>query len=164
MVDEYQVQAINNLHDQGLIDQDTILIPAVQETYLTLSDTDFNNYGFDLKFVRHFWKHDHNDGLVKMLSDKTPLNAIDFSQKIFEEFSKIITFIAKEKGIVNSLYMSSKTVLTKEGDIYLEDTNSLNPSVAIPVDEVEVNAGDQLTYEVTYKFGGGYNNFIVKRI
>jgi len=164
MVDEYQIQAINNLHKQNLITKETVLIPNVQETYLTLANTDFSNYGFNLKFIRHFWKHDHNDGLVKMLSEKTPLNVINFSQKISEDFNGKITFTAKEKGKINSLYMTSRTVLTEEGDIYLEDTNSLNASVSIPVDELEINPGDKITYNITYKFGGGYNNFIIEKI
>lgn len=164
MVDEYQIQAINNLHEQGVIKEETILIPNIQETYMVLANTNFNNYGFDLKFIRHFWKHDHNDGLVKILSDKTLLNQIDFSKKISEKFSQEITFVAKEKGLINSLYMTSKTILTKEKDIYLEDTNSLNASVSIPIDEINVNPGEKITYRITYKFGGGYDNFFVEKI
>lgn len=163
MVDEYQVQAINNLHYQGLITSDTKLLPSNQETYIQLSHFDFSIDNFEMKMVRHLWKHNENRYLLSAYSEQNILNNIDFSQKINEEFSKKISIKVNKSGTINSIYFTSKTVLS-EG-ISIDDTNSLNAPVVIPLREsLEVKENDIINLDISYKFGGGYNNFVINVI
>lgn len=158
MVDEFQVQAINNLHAQGVIDSSTVLIPQVQETYATIAETDFMNYGLHMKMVRHLWSHDRNDGLVRELSEPVLLNAIDFSAPVSEIFSATKDFRITAAGRANSIYLTSKTLVDEEYS--LGSTHSLNASVAVPLaTERVVTEGDSLSLAIRYRFGYGYGQF-----
>jgi predicted RNA methylase len=159
MVDEFQVQAINNLHKQKVIDRKTILIPERQETYITLANTNFENYGFNMKMVRHLWSHDRNDGLVNALSNKILLNNVDFSRPVNEFFSTSISVPVNKNGKINSVYLTSKTIVDSSN--HLESTHSLNASVSIPIEEYEVKKGEIVKVNVKYRFGYGYGQFNV---
>jgi predicted RNA methylase len=162
MVDEFQVQAINNLHKQKVVDEKTVFIPARQETYVTLANTNFENYGLNMKMVRHLWKHDKNDGIVNSLSDKVLLNKVDFSQIIDEFFSISLSIPINKDGEINSIYLTSKTIVDNFN--YLESTHSLNASVAVPLPEREVKKGEIVKVNIKYRYGYGYGQFNVNII
>lgn len=162
MVDEFQVQAVNNLHVQKVVDKNTIFIPSFQETYITLSNTNFENCGLNMKMVRHLWKHDKNDGLVKPLSDSVILNSINFSATINERFETKKSIKVNVDGLINSVYLTSKTLV--DAGVILESTNSLNASVAVPLPEKNVKKDDIINLEISYRFGYGYGQFKVKYI
>lgn len=162
MVDEFQVQAINNLHKQKIIDSNTSLIPKRQETYISIANTNFNNYGFDMKMVRHLWSHDKNDGLVNTLSDRTLLSSIDFSRPVDESFSIEISISVKKSGHLNSIYLTSRTIV--DDFQYLESTSSLNAAVVVPLEERMVENGEMVKVKVEYEFGYGYGQFRAKII
>lgn len=162
MVDEYQIQAVENLHNQNIITDQTILIPQSQETYIQLAYTNIDHYGFTMPMVGHFWKHDHNENLVNFHTQPTLLNNIDFSKKTNVIFKRKINLLVQKEGSVNSVFLTSKTILDK--DLFLLSTNSLNASVSIPLKEFNVKAGDTVELEIEYVFGGGYQNFKVSKI
>jgi len=161
MVDEFQIQAINNLHEQKVIDEKTILIPEQQETYATLALTNFTNYGFNMKMVRHLWSHDKNDSLVEFLSEKVLMNSPDFSKTVNEISSVTLLIPVKKDGTINSVFLTSKTIVDDSN--FLESTHSLNASVAVPIDEFAVKKGEVVKLEIKYRFGYGYGQFIVQR-
>ncbi len=162
IVDEYQVQAVNNLHDQGLITGKTILLPTHQETYTQLAYTNIDHYGFSMPMVSHFWKHDHNEGLVNPYAKPVLLNSIDFSKKTEEIFKQKVSLVAQKDGEVNSVFLTSKTILD-END-FLFSTNSLNASVSVPLSKFVVKKDESVDLEIEYVFGGGYQNFKVLKI
>jgi len=162
MVDEFQVQAINNLHKQKVIDRNTILLPKKQETYITPAYTDFKNCGLNIKMVRHLWKHDKNDGLVTPLSKPVLLSCVDFSSIINEYFCTQVSITIKSGGLLNSLYLTSHTIV--DDDTVLASTNSLNASVAVPLPERKVKKGDIFKLEIKYRFGYGYGQFNVNYV
>ena len=55
MVDEYQVQAINNLHRQKVVCPSTVFLPARQDIFVTLSQVDYNFHGLRMEMVIHAW-------------------------------------------------------------------------------------------------------------
>ncbi|MEO8637823.1 MAG: 50S ribosomal protein L11 methyltransferase [Candidatus Taylorbacteria bacterium] len=160
MVDEYQVQASNNLHSRKLISPSTILLPNKQMTYVTLSEFDFTVGGFEMKMVRHLWNHNENRNLLDLKSFPTLLSNIDFSALIEEKGKYSIECEATKSGKINSIYFTSKTILSET--ISLDDTSSLNAPVVIPIPEKIVKIGEKIKLEIKYKFGGGYENFTVE--
>ncbi len=157
LVDEFQVQAINNLHRQKLISDQTILIPAREISFISLAHFDFQFEDFFMKMIQYLWKHNHNRHLLNPLSKPVLLNDIDFSKKIDETRHEVVHLEVESPGVLNSICLSSRAILDK--NIYLEDTNSLNPPIIVPIPERKVEVGDAITLDVQYRFGGGFGGF-----
>lgn len=157
MVDEFQVQAIKNLHRQSVVSNSTIFIPKCQETYIALGWANFQIYGFQMKMVRHLWEDSLNNQKVFIFSKPSLLSRIDFSEQTDEIFENVISLKTLRDGKVNSIYLSSRTILSKEH--FLEDTKALNAPVVIPIAEKKVSAGENIKIKIKYGFGRGYGNF-----
>ncbi len=162
MVDEPQIAAINNLHDQGMITEKTILIPSKQDTHATLVFADYTFEGLKMDMILHLWNwHDWKNMQITDMTERELVNSIDFSKgKIAEEFSTTISFTAKQDGTVNGIELTSVTFLGE--DIAIEDTEALNAPVLIPLEEVTVQSGQTVTVSIHYFFGAGYGNFETK--
>ena len=158
MVDEMQVQAANNLLEQGAASSDTVFLPSRQETFISLVNADFKLFGLHMKMILHVWKI-FKDIRVAELTDTVLLNNVQFNEKNEELFDRIIRVKVEENGVVNALWLSSKAHVGK--DKYLESTVSINPPVAIPIPERHVSAGEEIDIHIRYKFGHGYQNFQV---
>ncbi|MBP9771311.1 MAG: 50S ribosomal protein L11 methyltransferase [Candidatus Pacebacteria bacterium] len=162
MVDEYQVWAVNNLHEKGVVDSDTLFVPQRQDTFITLANKDFVAQGFEMRMIRHIWSWLPDHGL-NFLSDKTLLSSISFSQKNSVEFKEIITLPVTESGVVNSVFFTSVTKLDDE--LSVGDTLALNAPVVFPLEEdISVIAGDTIKLEIAYMFGNGYRNMRIKKL
>lgn len=162
MIDEHQVWAINNLHEKGYVDKNTIFIPKQQNTYITLTEKNFEDFGFSIRMVRHLWSWLPNSGM-KFLSEKKLLNSVSFDQINNLDFKTKVSFEVQEDGVVNSVHLSSVTVLDESVEV--GDTVSLNAPVAFPLDEdYPVHKGDTFEVEISYTFGNGYRNLNVKKI
>jgi predicted RNA methylase len=157
MVDEFQVPAINNLHRQGVVNSSTIFVPCRQETFAALAHTKFEIYGLEMRMVRHLWEDFRGNQRVECLSRPQPVSSTDFSSPCAETSAQILEFEAVESGLVNSVYLTSRTCLTPQ--ISLKDTLTLNAPVAVPVEERMVTKGERVTMDVSYLHGGGYKNF-----
>ncbi len=157
MVDEYQIQAINNLHRQGKISSNTKFVPKVQKTFASLVNSKSSLYGFKFKMVTHLWNNLSQNLKVINLSNTELVNSVDFS-KINDEISNSdIKFIIEHDGLVNGILLTSETILTDS--LILKDTETLNAPVFLPIDDMNVNKGDVISVKISYKFGGGYGNF-----
>ena len=156
MIDEFQIQAINNLHKQGVVSKGTTFVPARQETFITVAEVDFNLYKFTMKMVLHLWNYYHKIGR-KELSTKMLLSDIDFKKETNERFSKTIRIPIRVNGTINAIILSSRAVVGT--NIYLEDTKSLNPPVAIPLPDYQVKRGQIVSLKIEYIFGHGFQNF-----
>lgn len=162
IVDEFQVQAVNNLHKQKVISRTTIFIPNYQETYISLCRTNFKIYGFQMKMVRHLWENYRANQKAVMFSKPSILNKVDFSKQTKETFEGIISLKASRTGKINSVYLTSRTVLSK--NIILKDTKTLNAPVIIPIAEKKVSAGENVKIKIKYGFGRGYENFYAEEV
>lgn len=163
MVDEYQVWAVNNLFSKGYVDEKTIFIPYKHDTFVTLMETNFINYGFYMRMVKHVWNFLPKQNM-RSLADKYKLHSISFNKHndINSKTDKI--FEIKEEGVLNSIYLESETWLNKT--IRLSDTLALNAPVIYPLlKDVQVKKGDKVKLKMEYMFGNGYRNlkaYIVK--
>lgn len=161
MVDEYQIWAINNLHEKGLVKETTIFVPKRQDTFIALAGMNFTEYGLQLRMVMHLWEPFPRDEYVTFLTDSVLLNSISFEQQNPVDFIWNGTFDIKKSGILNSVHLSSKTILNDSLEV--GDTLALNAPVVVPLDkDYEVQNGNRVECQVRYQFGNGYRNFDAK--
>ena len=163
MVDESQVQAINNLHDKKVIDSSTIFLPSRQDTYISLTNATYTMFGLKIPMILHLWKwHDWSDLKIKSITNQLLLNSIYFNKKNNTKFNIVLTFTVKKTGIVNSLYLTSRTFLTDE--TFIDDTEALNAPMLLPIPENFLKMGQKVKLKISYVFGGGYRSFDAKFI
>lgn len=162
MIDEFQVQAANNLRKQGVISDTTVFIPCVQETYVSLAEMDFSMYDFEMKMVKHLWHGLSQNQKYSIKSENKLLNSISFKDLVKEKFNKTVALKIKKTGVINCVHISSKTYLTDK--IVIGDTETLNAPVVFPIKAINVSAGDTVNININYIFGKGFQNFKVEII
>jgi predicted RNA methylase len=161
IVDEFQVQAINNLHDQGLVDESTRFIPERQHTYATLVNVNSSFFGKPISMVLHLWKwHNWSNLKLKKLSDEKLLGTVDFRYKNEERLESELIFQISNTGILNGMYLTSKSMFDTKN--FVGDTEALNAPIFIPITPIRVKKGDKVTAKVSYEYGGGYGSFSLK--
>ena len=160
MVDEFQVQAVNNLHKQKVVSQATIFVPTLQQTFVELTNKNFSLYGFEFRMVQHLWNNLSENQKHRALCEKVLLNEVYFDKENDEQFEKTFSVIPSATGVVNSIRLSGKTVLF--GSIVLCDTETFDAPVVVPIKEVKVTAGSAVTLTVRYRFGSGYCHFFAE--
>lgn len=158
MVEECQVQAINNLHRRGNIKDKTVFIPAIQETYITPTNTSFDVGGYSFPMVCHLWEWLNLKPIQYLLAKSQLLNRVDFSHINKENYDNILEFVIAKDGKLNSVLLESKTFIS---DMMLKDTKAMNAPMIIPMVERYVKKNDILKIRIVYKFGAGYKNFKV---
>jgi predicted RNA methylase len=157
LVDEFQVQAINNLHARGVIAPETIFIPQEQQTFAALSHTQFEIYGFQMRMVRHIWKDFSDEPKFTLMSDYEQIGAVHFSAPCDEYCDASRAFTANADGLVNSVHLISKTLI--DAEITLQSTLSLNGTVVVPVAEQIVTKDQTVQVNFQYQYGAGYRTF-----
>lgn len=157
MVDEYQVQAINNLHKQNKVSSETRFIPKTQNTFVALVNSNHEMYGLKLKMVKHLWNNLSQNLRPTIISKSYLLNTINFNELNNDYCDAEVSLVAESDGLVNGVLLTSETIMTDS--IILKDTETLNAPVIVPIDEIEVKKGETINIKVNYKFGGGYGNF-----
>lgn len=164
LVDEMQVQAINNLCDQGVIAETTIVVPFAQESHVSLVQADFVVHGFAMRMVSHLWSHDDHSSRFKPLSEPQLMNRVTFDRENAEASDSSMIFDILTDGEVNGICLSSRTLLNESGGIAIESSSSLNPPVLVPLPQKEVSRGDRVAIDVRYRFGGSFKNFSVQYV
>lgn len=158
MIDEHQVRAINNLHEKGYIKESTIFVPKRQDTFVALSEMNFVEYGLTMRMVMHLWEPFPTKEFLRPLTDTTLLNSISFDKQNSVTYSWKGAFEIKESGTLNSLHLTSKTILNDTTEV--GDTLALNAPVAVPLEkDYIVQRGDRVECTINYQFGNGYRNF-----
>jgi predicted RNA methylase len=163
IVDEHQVQAINNLHNQKLVDKNTVFIPQQQNTFISLMNADMKLHGLEIPMTLHLWRwHDWKSLKLKSMSKNILLNSLDFRSVNDEKFNKVIEILVSRSGIINALYLTSESIL--DDTAIVKDTEALNAPMLIPIQEKKVEAGQKIKIKIKYTFGGSYSNFEAKAI
>jgi predicted RNA methylase len=158
MVDEYQVWAINNLHQMGYVNESTTFIPERQDTFIALTEMNFVQYGLTMRMVMHLWDPFPKEKFITHLSDTVLLDSVPFNRINPTDFSWEGIIEVSKSGTLNSLCLTSTTII--HDSIEVGDTLALNAPVAIPLEkDCEVRKGDRLECVVSYQFGNGYRNF-----
>jgi predicted RNA methylase len=162
MIEESQVEVVNSLYQSGLIDSQTILVPYMVDTFISLTSIDYDICGANMKMLRHLWKDFPQIQNNTLLSKPYELSSIDFSRPVDLFQEKLISFVVSKSGVVNGLFLNSLTHLSK--GLILGDTLTLNAPVVVPVDDIKVVAGDILSFLIKYRFGGGFECFSAEQV
>lgn len=162
MIEESQVEVVNSLYQNGLIDSETILVPNMVDTFISLTCIDYDICGANMKMLRHLWKDFPQIQNNTFLSKPYELSSIDFSRPVDLVQEKLLNFVVSKSGVVNGLFLSSLTHLCK--GLILSDTLTLNAPVVIPIDDIEATAGDILSFVIKYRFGGGFESFSAEQV
>ena len=90
--------------------------------------------------------------------DKKELNGIGFEEEIskerYEKFSFKDNFNIKENKLkINGIKLTSFTKLNE--NLICGPTPMLNPSMLVPIEEIEVSCGDSVRIKLEYVMGGG---------
>ena len=143
LIDEEQVPVINNV--QNYTKKDTIFIP--HSTYDTIQ--------IGTSTIKHITYKEYGNVEFKSLSDEITYNEVIFSETINPNFNKEIQIKARNKGLINTLLITTYTRVTEE--LITEPTPMLNPPLLIPLNEKKVDKGDLIIINLEYIMGGGLN-------
>ncbi|MGE5540916.1 MAG: 50S ribosomal protein L11 methyltransferase [Bacillota bacterium] len=157
MIDEFQVWTMNNLHQKGWVNAKTRFIPQRQDTFVAPAYADFEIYGLNMRMVRHLWEP-YATMKFQTLAENAVLNSIPFDRINPITFSGSVTLPITKTGIINSVYITSETILADS--LSVGDTAALNAPVVFPLNEdISVTEGDTVEISIEYRFGGGFRNF-----
>lgn len=165
MVDEFQVQGINNLHQRKFVDENTIFIPSVQKTFAQMCSVDFKAYGFKMEMVTHVWRF-YREVLeypITRLGEIQEINSVDFSRETPETTKQTVSITISETAYANAIYLTSSSIFPD--NTKLGATEFLNGDVIIPlVNPREVTKGEEVKLAIQYIFGNGYGSFFAEII
>jgi protein arginine N-methyltransferase 1 len=156
LLDEHQVPALNALRAAGAIDAGTRVIPHRYEAFVAFGEARFDCYGFRLPFPAHDWP-----GADPRVWHPLPFRAMsppvrvfdaDFSGHIAPEFETAVSVRPTAGGVINAVRLSGLAHLG--GGVSLGDTPSFNGDKILPVGEVRVTAGEEVTFRVRGFRGG----------
>lgn len=160
IVDEMQVQAINNLHTQGCVDDSTTYIPGIHETYTTLVTADYTFSGLQFPMVTHLWSWLKINPIQKKITDRVRISALDFHMEHKDRYTGSLTFKVKQSGVINGIVVDSISIMPD--GIKLADTLALNAPVLIPVNELLVAKGQMIHMLLSYVYSGGFSSVRTK--
>jgi predicted RNA methylase len=158
LIEEAQVPAYNWLVDKKIITPSTRVIPFGFETYGTVLEYDFQEYGFQIKRV----KHGGLRGVTGKLSRKKRIYSAEFnSNKISPEVNVLIDYSIVQSGVANSICLESIARLSR--GIVLGESTWINHPVIVPLHPViHTEEGDALKIDIKYIMGAGFRNVYAK--
>ena len=110
---------------------------------------------------------DYSAEIEFKIHDVHDLKSIDFEGKLaeekFEQFNIKDNFNMKENKLkINGIKISSFTKLNE--NIICGPTPMMNPSMMVPIEEIELNCGDTVRIKLEYIMGGGVETIKTKRL
>lgn len=155
LIAEQQCQAVNNLHNRGVISSNTKVIPGKVFAYLEIVNYDFSFYGFDMPFIIQA----RNFGVIQKIKKKFTkpqlYSTFDFSSVSSTEVQSRLKSRVSNSGKANAVVLTTSIELFENN--LLSGTTDMNMPVIIPIEEVSVSRGQVLDLSISYKCGLGFN-------
>jgi predicted RNA methylase len=152
LIGEMQGPVINSLKRSGVIDKQTLLVPAGISTSVALVYTDRNVFGVQLRFpifvdyfTRSFRKR------YEILSEDGVAHLVNFSSDFSEEVKIRETIHISRSGSANGLLLTSLTNFV--GGAQLGSCVSYCQPVILPLKEVKVLKGSVVAVAIQYQMG-----------
>lgn len=145
LIDEEQVTVINSI--LKYLNKDGDIIPYAILNAAELVSMDRNHICYeDLYTAPNYC----------ILSNNIIYNKINFKKKIKEDVNTNIEFKICKKGTISAIKITTFTLLTE--NIICGPTPMLNPPLFIPIENMNVDIGDIIKVNLSYKMGGGLNS------
>lgn len=157
LIGEPQAPIINALKKTGVIDHQTMLVPAGLSTSVTLVSLDWKFYGIPLRFplfVDYFTRAFEKSHQIR--SETKVGHVADFSADFTGavRVSERLRFL--EDGYINGLMLTSTTDFIDRPK--LEDCVSYCQPVILPIGDMQVTAGSAAEVTVQYQMGMGFDS------
>ena len=150
LIDELEVEVMNYAV-KNLLKNGGKVIPSGVENYIQLIYKDFHIFGLDYP-LPHFEAYGNPVNYLPM-SNNLKVLKMEFNKVNELFFKKTIKFAATNTGVVNAFRLTTKTFLTP--DIVIGGSEWLNPPFIFPFRALQVNKGDSILLNLSYRFGGG---------
>ena len=157
LIGEPQGPVINALKRSGVIDSQTVLIPAVFSTSIALVQVDQNFYGAQLRFpifVDYFTRS--FDRRHELLSEEKLAHSVTFSEDFDEKVTIKESLSASREGVANGLMLNSRTAFA--GGAGLGTCVSYAQPVILPLKDVNLSKAALVNVSVKYEMGQGFDS------
>lgn len=155
LIEELQIPAMNNILRNS---QENVRV--VLNKFENYVDLVFNNnlfYGKKFDILRYEYS-DWKEGESESFSEKKMYSSVDFS--IINEnnnINKNINLKIVKSGKINGIRISSKSIFF-DGSSF-DFSFAYSYPIIIPINNLEVNEGDEFIINITYEMCAGFNNF-----
>lgn len=166
LMDERQVPAINGLREQGIVTDETRMIPFRYETFVELGFTQFTYYGCTVFAPKHDWPHylDTDNGWLptsfQPRSEPCRIDDLDLRRRIRSTVDSRRPIRIESGGAVNAIRISARAHLAD--GVVLGATNALNGDKVLAIDERAFVEGQVVRARVRYEMGRGLASFHVE--
>jgi len=167
LIEEQLVTAFNNILKRGILKKSAISIPASQDTYVELVNTDFEHFGLKMRTIQvdQTWQ----ESKVKhQISTKKLISRIDFNSAILSQTTinpfvkQIVAFRSMKNGIANAIRLSSNSILCS--GIISGWTQCMNSPVIVPINEIQLKKGELVRFCIEYEMGGEMKSFKAEKV
>src|SRR6266446_2598466 len=158
LIGETQGPVMNALKRAGIIDSQTVIIPAAIATSISLVQADFNFYGTELKFpifVDYFTKS--FDKRYQALSDERVAHSVNFCEDFNEKVMIAETLKVSRTGCINGLLLTSRTNFTNIPELLGTCVSYCQP-VILPLNNIDISEGSAVHVSVQFEMGGGFDS------
>lgn len=153
LIQEYQGPAILALRENGVISDQTKLLPDIAECNLQLAAYNFNFYGFEMPFILQARNEGAHQRLKLEISEIMTYQKIDLDKFQTGLIDTIVDVPVLKSGIVNAVEL---TTVIKLGNDRLGHTSDMNMPIIVPLKEFNVIAGQTVRLEIKYLMGKGF--------
>lgn len=158
LIGEPQGPVINALKRAGVIDSQTIVIPAAITTSISLVQADYNLYGTELKFpifVDYFTKA--FDRRYQVFSEEKTGHSVNFSENFDEKVVIKESLKISRPGCINGLVLTSRTNFTNVSELLGTCVSYCQP-VILPIKDLDVSEGSSVEVLIEFEMGGGFDS------
>jgi SAM-dependent methyltransferase len=166
LMDELQAVVINRLRAQGVLSDETRMIPGRYDTFVELGTADLDYYGYRILMPMHRWPHcelEHAGWLPAAFEPRTaltPVASVDFRMPIETEVERSLSIVSTHDGEINAVRISGRAHLT--GHASLRATNAFNGDKVPPIEPFLLRKGQIAHTLLQYSLGAGLSSLRIQ--
>lgn len=154
LIAEQQCQAVNNLHERGIITENTKIIPNKIYAYLELIRYDFEFYSFKMPFIIQARNFGVTSRIKKRFCSPFCYKTFDLTTITEESVDSHSNLSITSHGRPNAILLTSAIDLAGKK---IFGTTDMNMPVVIPIDEFDVMRGETVDLSIKYQCGYGFD-------
>jgi predicted RNA methylase len=153
LIQEYQGPAILSLKKNGVISNDTILLPDKVSCNAQLVEYDFNFYGFQMPSIVQARNQGVRNRILKAISEIKTYKKVDLLHLTSEGIEEILEFDIQTEGLINAIELTTTIVLS---NLEVPHTSDMNMPIIVPVKPLKAVRGQKILMKIHYLMGQGF--------